>query len=714
VSVAARTTRPRLGAPSLSVERAAVTPLRLLAGLVGLSFAIRVALAWVRATPVYFGDEYLYSSIARSIGESGRPLVRGGPAHFPALLEPVLTAPAWLIGDVGIAYHVAQMLGALAMSLAALPVYWVARRLRLGPWTAFGAAAFALALPDLVYATWMVAEPFAYPLVLAALAAGVAALERPSRKSQVAFVALAGLAAFARIQFVLLPACFVGAILVSGLRERRLRAALREQLLPIVLLAIPTAAAIVLGPSRVLAYYDGVFHVHIQPVALVERSGTNLLVLLFASGVVLVPGAILGFFLAIARPRSRGELAFGSFTVLLTAGLLVESGLFGAFDQAQERYLFYLLPLVAIGFGLYAARGWPGRLVHALLAACVVALVAVVPLAGYAAADEKAHSPMLYGVFRIEQWLGSPGNGSLAIALAATAGLALVVACSRSPRTGTAVAIAAAIVISGGIGAATVLFDQENSSAVRKSFLPADPSWVDHAHVGNVTLLRNIAGVRGGAFQQLFWNRSVKRLALMPGAPEIDPYQADRVRVADDGSLLVGGRPLTTSLLVDDHAVTTQFSGARRVASAPGYSLYRAAGRPRLFLYFLARYDDGWLADRGTIDLWPRPGSNRLHGTLQLDFESPAPMKATTVDLQLPGGRKVHVAVPAGGRTRVALPVCSKGPWVTGFRSKIRGFVGDRAVSVKAGVPRFVAGEAGCNEPPKQTPLAPASPTATA
>src|SRR6185436_21013375 len=103
------------------------------------------------------------------------------------------------------------------------------------------------------------------------------------------------------------------------------------------------------------------------------------------------------------------------------------------------------------------------------------------------------------------------------------------------------------------------VFDQENARSVRRAFLPADPSWVDHAHVGNVTLLRNIAGVRGGAFQQLFWNRSVKRLALMPGAPEIDPFQADRVRVADDGSLLVGSRALTGSLLVDEHAVTTRF-----------------------------------------------------------------------------------------------------------------------------------------------------------
>ena len=714
MAVAARPTRPRLAVPQIAVERSGVTAVRMLAGLVGLSFAVRVAIAWLRATPVYFGDEYLYSSIARSIAETGHPLVRGGPAHFPALLQPLLTAPAWLFDDVGVAYHLAQALGALAMSLAAVPVYWLARRLGLGSWSALGTAVLALALPDLVYSAWMVAEPFAYPLALAGVAAGVAALERPSRRSQIAFVVLTGLAAFARIQFVVLPVCFAGALVVAGLRERRLRAAIREQLLPIVLFSLPTAAAIVLGPSRVLAYYKGVVHVDFQPLALVERSGTNLLVLLFSSGVVLVPGAVLGLALAIARPRSRGELVFGTFSVLLLLGLLVEAGLFGAFDQAQERYLFYVLPLIAIAFGLYASRGWPARLAHALLAAVLVALAAVVPLAGYAAADEKAHSPVLYGVFRIEEWLGSPGNGSLAVALASTVGLAAVVACSRRPRLGTAVALSCAVAISGSLCAASVLFDHENTSSVRKSFLPADPSWVDHAHVGNVTLLRNIAGVRGGAFQQLFWNRSVKRLALMPGAAGIDPFRADRVRVADDGSLLVAGRPLTGALLMDEHAVTSSFTGAERVASGPGYSLYRAAGRPRLSMFFLARYDNGWLADRGTIDLWPRPGSNRLRGTLVFDVESPTPLKATTVDLQLPGGRQVHVAVPAGGSTRVELPVCSKGPWVTGFRSKIRGFVGDRAVSVKAGVPRFVPGPAGCSEPPKQTATPEASASTTA
>ena len=416
------------------VERSGLTAARMLTGLVGLSFAVRAALGWLRSTPVYFGDEYLYSSLGKSLAESGRPLVRGQAAHFPALLEPLLTAPAWLVSDVGVAYHLAQTIGALAMSLAAVPVYWLARRLGLTARIALGLAVLSLALPDLIYASWLVAEPFAYPLALASVAAAVAALERPSKRSQLAFVAFAGLAAFARVQFVVLPACFLGAILLAGLRERRVRPALREQALPLALLAMPVIATLAVGPSRVLAYYQGVIHVGLDPLALLERTGMNLLVLLYASGFVLVPGAILGLVLLLARPRTRGELAFGAMTLLLAGFLLVEAGLFGAFEQAQERYVFYFLPLAALCFGLYASRGWPWRLYHALVAAGVVAVAAAVPLAGYAASDEKAHSALLYGVFRIEEWLGTPGNGSLAVALAGTLALAALVACSLHTR----------------------------------------------------------------------------------------------------------------------------------------------------------------------------------------------------------------------------------------------------------------------------------------
>jgi hypothetical protein len=704
MAVAVRPTRRSLGVRAASLERAGLAAWPLLAVLVGLNVVVRTAIGWLRQTPIYLGDEYLYAALGRSIAETGRPLVRGAAADFPALFQPIVTAPAWLVDDVGTSYHLVQTMGALAMSLAALPVFWIARRLGLSKRVALAAAVLALALPDLIYAGWVIAEPFAYPLVLGAVAAGVAALAAPSRRSQLLFVALAALAAFARIQFIVLPACFLAAVVIVGVRERRLRAALREQLLPLGVFAVPTAAAFAIGPSRVLAFYGGVVDAELDPTALVANSGRNLFVLLFASGFVLAAGAMLGLGLALARPRSRAELSFAALTVVLTGALLGEAGLLGDAEQAQERYLFYVLPLVAVGFGLYASRGWPYRLYHALAAAALVTLVAVVPLSGYAAAEEKMHSPLLYAVFRIEQALGSPGSGSLAIALVVTAASALVVLCSRTPRVATTAALSLAFALCVASSAAAVVFDLENTSSARKSFFGSDPSWVDSAELGEVTLLRSMGGQRGAAFQQLFWNRSVDRIALMPGATEIDPFPVTAVRVGLDGSLRADGRPLTGPLLVDQHAVTMRLSGARHVASAPGFHLYKSEGTPRLSLLFSGRHHDGWLGGQGAVALWPRPGENRLEGTFLVELAAPAGSEGSDVHFRLPQGQAIDVRVPPGKALGVRLPVCSHGPWTAGFDAGITGYVGTRPVSVRAKTFRFLPGRGACAAQPQQGP----------
>ena len=696
MAVAVRPTRRTLPPRSAPVERAGLSVWPLLAALVALNAVLRTALGWLRETPIYLGDEYLYAALGRSIAETGRPLVRGADADFPALLQPIVTAPAWLVDDVGTSYHLVQVMGALAMSLAALPAYWIARRVGLSKATGLGVAALALALPDLVYAGWMIAEPFAYPLALGAVAAGVAAFAAPTRRSQLLFVALAALAAFARIQFVVLPLCFLAAVLLVGVRERRLRSVLREQLLPLGLLAVPVAAALAVGPSRVLAFYGGVVDTSLDPTALVANSGRNLFILLFASGVVLVPGALIGLTLAFARPRTRAELAFASLTVVLTGALLAEAGLLGDADQAQERYLFYVLPLVAVAFGLYASRGWPYRLYHALAAAVLVTLVAVVPLSGYAAAEEKMHSPLLYAVFRIEQWLGSPGSGSLVIALVATVAAAAVVLASRTPKAGTAVAFACALALCAGFSTSAVVFDLENTSSARKSFFGDDPSWVDSARLGDVTLVRSFGGQRGPAFQQLFWNRSVKRVVLMPGASQIDPFPADPVRISRDGSLRAGRDRLTGPLLVDQHVVTVRLTGARHVASAPGYHLYAPAGTPRLSLVFAGRHHDGWLGGQGSVTLWPQPGRERLEGTFFVDLVAPPGSKGSPIEFRLPSGKEIEVRVPAQNALRLRLPVCSGGPWAAPFHARVTGYVGSRPVSVRGTSFRFLPWAGAC------------------
>jgi hypothetical protein len=411
---------------------------------------------------------------------------------------------------------------------------------------------------------------------------------------------------------------------------------------------------------------------------------------------VLVPGALIGLALSFARPRTRAELAFASLTVALTAGLLGEAGLLGDADQAQERYLFYVLPLIAIGFGLYASRGWPYRLYHALAAAALVTLAAVVPLSGYAAADEKMHSPLLYAVFRIEEWLGSPGSGSLAIALVATLAVAVIVLCSRRPRIATAAGFAVALALCVAFSATTVVFDLENTSSARKSFFGDDPSWVDSARLGDVTLVRSFGGQRGPAFQQLFWNRSVNRVVLMPGASKIDPFPADPVRISRDGTLRAGGSALTGPLLVDQHVVTVRLTGARHVASAPGYHLYAPTGTPRLSMVFAGRHHDGWLGGLGSITLWPQPGRERLEGTFFVDLVGPPGSKATPVEFRLPGVKRMEILVPSEVAVRVRLPVCSRGPWAAPFRARVTGYVGSRPVSVRGSAFRFLPWRGAC------------------
>ena len=174
-----------------------------------------------------------------------------------------------------------------------------------------------------------------------------------------------------------------------------------------------------------------------DPVELVERIGLNAIVLAYSSGWILVPGALLGLALALGRPRSRLELAFGALFLTTTAAVLLESWPRRRVDQAQERYVFYVLPLAVLAFCAYAARGWPARTQLALIVSLLIAASAQVPLAGFTAAEGKSQSPFLIAAFRLEEAVGNPGSGSLLIAgAAAVFGVVLILLSAKVPRSG--------------------------------------------------------------------------------------------------------------------------------------------------------------------------------------------------------------------------------------------------------------------------------------
>jgi len=678
--------------------RVAAVPARLvLAGIVAVSFLARFVAALGHSTPLYFPDEYIYSAIARSFAEHGHPLIRGEPAHFPAMVEPLLAAPFWLTHDPSLAYRLTQAENALAMSLAAVPAYLLLRKLGGSAWAGLAAAALTVASPDLFFSTFLLADAIAYPLVLGAVYLGMCALSRPSRGAQLGFAALAVLATFTRIQYVFLPLLFVSAALV--VERGSVRETWRRFRLSIVLYAAPLAFAAALGPRRLLGYYSGVADLHVRPDALAHWVGTDAMLLAYAAGFALVPGALVGLVYALRRPRSREECGYAALTVGLLLGLFAEAALYATngSDRFQERYLMILLPLVFPAFWLWLRRGRPAAIAVALIALVLIVLSARVPLSGYTVSYAKQDSPFLLGVFRLEKAVGI-GDGSLAVALTAAA-LACIAAGAAFRARLAYVAVAATLAASCAVSVASVSFDHVVVRSVRSTLLPPDARWIDHAGLGKTTLIQTPATPHARAHEQLFWNRSLDRVLFLDEASPIDAFGSPRVRVAQDGRLVAGGRTLRGPLAISNFAVRARLTGAVAVARGAGYELWRPLGTPRMAMFVGGLYQDGWLANGGHITLWPaRDG--RVEGTLTLPLSLPDGTRRTVLQLHGPGvdGR---VVVKPNQRRVVELRVSHRGPWTLNFHTDRPGYLqpDDRPISVQALLPTFTGSYCGTAPP---------------
>jgi hypothetical protein len=635
------------------------------------SFAVRIVAAAAHPIPRYFPDEYLYTSIARALAAGHLPEVRGQAVRFPALLEPLLAAPLQALFSPEVAYRLTQMENALLMSLVAVPVYLLARRLSLSARYALACAVFAVAIPDLFYSSFTLADPVAYPLVFGALYFGVAALERPRARTQLAFLALALLATMARAQYVVLPFAFV----VAAVALDR-RAVLTRHRLPIALLALAPLSALALGPSRLLGIYAPISNLHVNG-QFVRWALLDLFLLAISTGIVLVPGALV----ALCRARGRGERAFSALAVAFIGCVVFQAALFGSngLDRFQERYLFAVLPLVPLAFGLYLKNGRPARVAVGVLSCVFFVAAARIPLSGYTVANGKSDSPFLIAVDRLEQLIGT-GSGALAISLLAALGAAGAVAVSRG--FGARISVGAAIAVTALASLAVASSDSKSTQKIRSAALPADPSWIDATKLGDVTLVQTPGSPTVNSIQQLYWNKTITREVTLGPAQPTDPYApSPRVVIAADGTL----RGVGSHLLLETYGATAQFANTSVVASFKTFHLLSAEDAPRLSLLELGRYADGWLARNGRLSLWPDAGG-RTRGTLGFSLTLPLTAKPLTVHFG-----KTNYRVEPGRRTPVTLTVDAHGPFSLAFSSAGGSWRPDlRAVSVLSTPPHFL------------------------
>lgn len=606
------------------------SPRVLLGAMVGISISARSIVAWHHSVPRYFADEYIYTALARSIGH-GHLTIHARPAHFPAILASVLAAPIWRLFPIETAYHLVQVENAVAASLAAIPIYALGRRLRLSAGYSLLCAAYGLVLPVLDLSVFTVTDFVAYPLALGALWAAVRALDRPTVRSQLLFVLLAGLATAARTQyFVLVPAYIISAAIIDR------RAALR----------LHRTAALALAPAAlaVLVAVTGYFRARAHHIPTSWRDlaqfALQLFLLTLVSGATIVPGAIVALWRAPSRPLRAFSAMFVSFGVFL----VLEVSVFSANTiRFKERYLFGLLPLAALAFGVYRERGRPHRWPIFLMAVACAIAASRLPVSAYDTGAARYDSESLVAF----EWLQgklSVSSTSLFAAILMTVGVAWAVLISL--RTKGRLALPVAIVFALAMSVIAAHVDLKTTKRIRH-YLPADKEWVDHAAKGQPVATIATPLSRSGVLDEiLFWNPQMEKVRLLDDADAPDLYADRQQKIAPSGAL----QDVSGYFFFDQEGSAARFTNARLVRRERYGELYFSRSAPRLRWLVEGMYQDGWLIAGGRIRGWKQNPAERGVG-VRLSFVVSVPRDWPGIAIFRMTGR--HWAVKPGIPRRI-------------------------------------------------------------
>lgn len=594
------------------------------------------------ATPAIFTDELLFSELARSFAAGDGFVVRDERLFFPAFVPALLQAPVWLLGSTPQAYELAKALNALLMCSAAFPAYWLARQL-LRPASSLLVAVAAVGGGAMLYHGYLTSEAAAYPVFLLALAVCVRALAAPSPGRDALAVAVLGLAVLTRVQFLVLPLVFVLAILLVG--------PVRRHAVALGVLVGGAVAGLVVGTS-LLGFYAGARELDYPVGETLRWGGWTAALLPFAAGMLVVPGALVGLALGLARPRSRGEQAFAVLAALLLVLVPLQAGLIASGEARRpfERYAFYLLPLLFLAFLSLAERGGVPRrvLLGVGLAVGVVALA--VPFASLALDPFSFDSPTLSAVEAAGR-IVSPGDAAVLFAaggaLAALAGAGL----AGRPQLVAGLSLALAFLV----GVAAYSGDRRMTERTLRSLAPSQPDWLERSGIPQADVLALPGGSLHTGWVLESWNRNVGRTLHLGDVPP-DQLPFTRARIRPDGTLAAAGAPIRSEYLVVDHSGTRADLDAERVARPrAGLALYRTGGDVRFRSVAYGVHTDGWAQSIVRFRVFP---GRRASGFYTVTLALPAGRLPRRVELeagperrriQLRPGAPVTVRLPASG-----------------------------------------------------------------
>jgi len=569
-------------------DRAAVVgwlPLALIVVIAAVGYGI---LALRCSVPVMWPDEFRYAHLARSLADGHGFEWRGDPARQSAALYVYALTPIWALWhSTTDAYHVSKLLGALALSAQAIPVYLVARRL-IGRRLAWAPALLSVGGTWMLTSAALATEAVAMPLATTALCVLILTVAAPSRRNGFLALLFALLAAWARIELVLLLPVIVGALGLDGLRHGsrwRERVSLhRSYLAAATLISIVLLVAALVSPS-LAGDYAGAITGHYELGRLVRKMGLELLALLAVAGFLPVTLGVA----AAARKAAWIDPLVGPLVcvfVPLVVGVAVTAGMFLAVYTpawwAIERYVAYAVPIACLVMCGAAVRGLlTGRSVA--IAAGAGAVLLLHP-GGVSLSEERGAWSISY---RVHQLLGTGTGVGLALIAMLAAGLVAVLV--RRRMTGDRLVLGIVAIT------ATLMLVQDQASwhvlsTTTRTFrgsMPRDLAWVDHTATGPVALLGLTQNAPG--FEILdFFNRDITQVYGPPGGLRGRPPEGQICAwdVQEGGGLRFqpGCGPTPHAFLINDPYARMTFHDELASSEDPhvGRVVRVAAGVPRL------------------------------------------------------------------------------------------------------------------------------------
>ena len=558
------------------------------AAIVGVSSIVRCAIGLGVPSPWILPDEVVYSELAKSIAAGGFPSVRGVPELGWGVVYPMLIAPAWaMFHDPFWAYRAALVINAVVMSLAAVPAYLLARMF-VSSRASLLVAAMTVLVPSMAYTGVVMTENAFYPVFLLSLWLIARAVRRPTLGSQVLALLALGVVVLTRIQGLALVGAYTTAVLLYGLLgPRGERGAYLRRFAPSLWAALaamlaPVGASLVRGDGALgwlgarSGTFDG-FHALEVPEWFTYLTADLLVYVAIIPGVA--TALVLGSGLSTRAPeklRLFASLGLSVFLAMLTSVSLVSASLdVDGRENLNERYVFYVVPLMFVGLALWIGERLPKPRPWALIAVATSgALVVLLPI-------DRLELNANFQSLALMPWLGVPLSATpLHVVVAIFAGVCGVVWWTCRQATVGRLWLVAAVTMMLAFASAYVS-EADSASFAAAVFDKRSATWLDSAVPTGATVAV-VWDERHGRGQTLdpfypwimvteFFNESVRDVyRLGPPTYYEDFLPTIPVALGSDGTVLLNGRPLQRRLVLV--TCQTPVSGAV-LARAPRGSL---------------------------------------------------------------------------------------------------------------------------------------------